>query len=332
MPLPPAPPPGPRRVRGRFAPSPTGPLHLGNARTALLAWLHARSQGGTFVLRIEDLDPARCRPEWIPRLVEDLRWLGLDWDEGPGAHGPCAPYVQSRRGHLYREALAQLAAGGHTYRCYCSRAEVARAAGAPHGPADDGPRYPGTCRDLAPDAAARRATARQPAWRIRVPQGPVAFVDRVVGPVVRDVAAATGDFVVWRADGVAAYQLACAVDDGLMGITHVVRGDDLLDSTPRQILILERLGLQPPAYAHVPLLLGPDGARLAKRHGAITLAALRAAGARPEHVVGYLAALSGLVPPGQALRPADLIPGFDLARVSRAPAVVHPQDLDRLLP
>lgn len=329
VPLPSLCPPPPPRPRGRFAPSPTGLLHLGNARTALLAWLQVRSAGGTMVLRMEDLDPARSRPELAVQILADLRWLGLDWDEGPGRPGPWAPYLQSRRADLYREALAQLAAAGHTYRCYCSRAEVARAAGAPH-PGEEGPRYPGTCRRLSPAAAARQAAAgRQPAWRFRVEPGPVSFPDLLAGPQAPDPARA-GDFVIWRADGVAAYQLAVAVDDAAMGITHVLRGDDLLDSTPRQILLLRALGARIPAYAHAPLLLGPDGSRLSKRHGAVTIAGLRRDGARPEAIIGYLAALSGLVPAGTRAAPRDLIPAWAPARVPRTPALVTPGALAAL--
>ncbi len=318
------------RVRGRFAPSPTGLMHLGNARTALLAWLQVRAAGGDLLLRMEDLDPARCRPELAAGLLSDLSWLGLDWDEGPGRPGLCAPYVQSLRADLYREALARLAATGHTYRCYCSRAEVTRAAGAPHA-GEEGPRYPGTCRALAPaDAAARAAACRQPAWRFRVEPGPVTFTDLLLGPCTFDPGARGGDFVVWRADGVAAYQLAVAVDDAAMGITHVLRGDDLTDSTPRQLLLLRALGLTPPQYAHVPLLTGPDGSRLSKRHGSVAIAGLRQAGVRPEAVVGYLAALSGLVPPGTRVMPGDLLDNWSLSQVRRHATVVRPEDLAAL--
>lgn len=323
-------PPRPGRPRGRFAPSPTGHLHLGNARTALLSWLQIRSAGGEWLLRMEDLDPARSRPELAEQILADLLWLGLEWDEGPGRPGPYAPYVQSMRADLYREALALLAAGGHTYRCYCSRAEVARAAGAPH-PGEEGPRYPGTCRTLSPAAAARAAAGRQPAWRFRTEPGPVPFTDLLAGPRALDPGARTGDFVVWRADGVAAYQLAVVVDDAAMGVTHVLRGDDLLDSTPRQILLYRALGLEPPQFAHVPLLVGPDGGRLSKRHGSVAIAGLRRAGARPEAVIGYLAALSGLVPPGTRARPADLLDAWAPDRVPRTPAVVQPEALAALL-
>ena len=309
-------------VRGRFAPSPTGPLHLGNARTALLSWLAARAAGGAWLMRVEDLDGPRVRPGLEARQLEELRWLGLDWDEGPDVGGPVGPYRQSERGARYATALARLAAAGLAYPCFCSRAEIAAAATAPHGPSDEGPRYPGTCRGLPADEVARRRGARPPAWRLAVAPGTVAFDDGVHGRCSFDVAAATGDFVVFRADGIAAYQLAVALDDAAMGVTEVVRGDDLLPSTARQLLVYRALGLTPPRFAHVPLVVGEDGARLAKRHGARSLGELRAQLARPEAVVGLLAAASGLVAPGARVRPAELVAGFRLDRLSRQPVVL----------
>src|SRR5512140_665086 len=266
-------------TRGRCAPSPAGPLHLGNARTALLSWLAARAAGGAYLMRVEDLDAPRVRPGAEERLLADLRWLGLDWDEGPDVGGPFAPYRQSERAPLYAAALGRLRDAGAAYPCFCSRAEVAAAALAPHGPGDEGPRYPGTCRELSPAEVARRSQVRPPAWRFRVPPGRVEFRDGVHGPQVRDVAAETGDFVIARADGIAAYQLAVVVDDAAMGVTEVVRGDDLLGSTARQLLLYRALGLPAPRFAHVPLVNGDDGARLAKRHAALSLDELRARGA-----------------------------------------------------
>ncbi len=306
--------------RGRFAPSPTGPLHLGNARTALLAWLAARAARGTLVIRVEDLDRPRVRPGVEARLLDELRWLGLGWDEGPDLGGPCGPYRQSELGWRHQAAVRRLRDAGLAYPCFCSRAEIAQAAQAPHGPADDGPRYPGTCRDLAPAEVARRAAERTPAWRFRVEPGQVAFEDAVHGTCRFDVAATTGDFVVMRADGVAAYQLAVVVDDAAMGITEVVRGDDLLPSTARQLLLHGALGLPAPRHAHVPLVVGEDGARLAKRHGARSLGELREAGVAPEAVIGLLAALCGLAPGGARCTASELVVGFAWERLPREPA------------
>jgi glutamyl-tRNA synthetase len=308
--------------RGRYAPSPTGPLHLGNARTALVAWLHARAAGGVFVLRVEDLDGPRVRPGMEARILEELRWLGLDWDEGPDVGGARGPYRQSALAGRYLAALDRLREAGAAYPCFCSRAEIAAASRAPHGPSDEGPRYPGTCRDLPAAEVARRSTVRRPAWRLRVAEGSVTFDDLVRGPQSHDVAATTGDFVVMRADGVAAYQLAVAVDDAAMGITDVVRGDDLLPSTARQLLVFRALGLPAPRFGHVPLVVGEDGERLAKRHGALSLGELRARGADPLEVVGLLAALGGLVPGGARVPARELVPGFALGRLRREPAVL----------
>jgi glutamyl-tRNA synthetase len=244
---------------GRFAPSPSGRLHLGNLRTALLAWLFARSGGGRFLLRIEDLDRARSRAEHERRQIEDLRAIGLDWD-GELMH-------QSQRTELYREALAQLEADGRVYPCWCTRAEIRAAAEAPHGPLPEGA-YPGTCRRLsAGERAEREASGRPAALRLDARAATVEFEDRLHG----HVSGVVDDFVLWRGDGTPAYQLAVVVDDADQGVNEVVRGDDLLDSTPRQIHLARLLGLSVPRYAHVPLVLGEDGQRLAKRHGAVTL-------------------------------------------------------------
>jgi glutamyl-tRNA synthetase len=308
-------------VRGRFAPSPTGPLHLGNARTALLSWLAARSAGGGYVMRVEDLDGPRVKPGLEARILAELRWLGLDWDEGPDVGGPRGPYRQSERGQRYADALARLRDAGRVYPCFCSRAEIAAASQAPHGASDDGPRYPGTCRALSAAAAARRAAAgRRPAWRFAAEPGAIGFDDGVHGAQAFDVAATVGDFVVARADGVASYQLAVVVDDAAMEVTDVVRGDDLLPSTARQLLLYRALGLPIPRFAHLPLVVGADGERLAKRHGARSLGELREAGTDPEAVTGLLAEISGLAPPGVRVAPGELVAGFDLRRIARAPA------------
>ncbi len=310
-------------VVGRYAPSPTGALHLGNARTALLAWLDARSLGGRFLLRMEDLDPLRSSDEAACGILDDLRWLGLDWDEGPDTGGPSGPYEQSLRSDLYRAAVDRLVAGGRAFHCSCTRAEVARAANAPHA-GEDGPRYPGSCRNgaLHPE--------RPTSVRLVVEPGPAAFDDLVHGPRTFDAGASVGDFIISRADGVAAYQLAVMLDDALMGVTRVVRGDDLLSSTPRQLLVARALGLSAPAYGHVPLLVGEDGHRLAKRGGALSLQALRARGVGPERVVGFLARTAGLDVEGPS-HPAKLVDGFSLAALSSAPAVVTERDIAGLV-
>ncbi len=247
------------RPDGRFAPSPTGDLHLGNLRTALLAWLFARSKGARFVLRIEDLDTGRVRVGSEARQLGDLRAIGLDWDG--------AVVRQSERQALYADALARLAGDGLLYRCWCTRAEIREASSAPHGEPVAG-LYPGTCRDLTTAQAAERAsTGRPPAWRVRASGARVGFDDRLRGATQGVV----DDFVVRRNDGACAYNLAVVVDDADQGIAEVVRGADLLTSTPRQLWLFQRLGLPAPRYAHVPLVLGADGARLAKCHGDVTL-------------------------------------------------------------
>ncbi|WP_242344689.1 tRNA glutamyl-Q(34) synthetase GluQRS [Anaeromyxobacter terrae] len=318
-------------IRGRFAPSPSGPLHLGNARTALLSWLAARAPGGRYALRVEDLDVPRVRPGMEARILAELAWLGLDWDEGPDVGGPSGPYRQSERRPLYAAALERLRAEERVYPCFCSRAEVAAAAQAPHGPSDEGPRYPGTCRALSAAERALRARTRAPAWRFRAEPGLVAFEDGVHGPQAFDVEGSVGDFVVARADGVPAYQLAVVVDDAAMQVTDVVRGDDLLSSTARQLQLYRALGLAAPRFAHVPLVVGEDGERLAKRHGAISLAELRERGVAPEAVVGLLAELSGLAPPGARCRPAELVPGFALAQIPRRPATLGAARVEALV-
>ncbi len=319
------------RSRGRFAPSPTGPLHLGNARTALLAWLAARADGSSFVMRVEDLDGPRVRLGLEARILAELAWLGLDWDEGPDRGGPLGPYRQSERRDRYRTALERLREAGFIYPCFCSRSEIATASRAPHGPGEEGPRYPGTCRELAASEVAARRSRRAPAWRFRVPAGEVALKDAIHGTCAFDVSAAAGDFVVARADDIAAYQLAVVVDDAEMGIEQVVRGDDLLPSTARQLLLYRALGVAPPRFAHVPLVLGEDGARLAKRHGAASVGELRERGVDPCAVVGLLAALSGLVREGTRIAPRELLRSFSLEDVARGPVTLRREALEALL-
>ncbi|MGG4032512.1 tRNA glutamyl-Q(34) synthetase GluQRS [Paenibacillus cisolokensis] len=316
-------------VRGRFAPTPSGFLHIGNARTALLAWLQVRKAGGQFLLRMEDIDKPRSRPEYARQIIDDLRWLGLDWDEGPDVGGPFAPYVQSEREALYEEALSKLDAAGLLYPCYCSRAELQAIASAPHGLASEGPAYPGTCRELTAAEREARAARKPPSLRFMTDNAPIFFEDLAAGRQSFP-GGPGGDFIVKRADGIFSYQLAVVVDDAAMGITDVLRGSDLLDSTARQLVLFEALGLAPPRYAHVPLLNGPDGRRLSKRHGAVALAALRSAGTSAENLVGYLAYWSGLLDRPEPVRAEELIPGFRLSRVPKHPVAVSADVLERL--
>jgi glutamyl-tRNA synthetase len=306
-------------VAGRFAPSPTGDLHLGNLRTALVAWLAARATGRGFVVRMEDLDRVTSSPEHEARQLADLAAIGLDWDG--------EVVRQSERFDRYRAAIDRLAADGRVYPCYCTRreirAEIEAAVQAPHSHLPDGA-YPGTCRDLgAGERAAREAAGRQPAFRLRTDGEEVVLADAIAGPY----AGAVDDVVLARADGVPAYNLAVVVDDGVQGITQVTRGDDLLSSTPRQILLQRLLGLATPEYLHVPLVLGPDGQRLAKRHGAVTLRDLAADGWSPADVLGVLARSLGLAAQGERVHAAALIGRFDPSAVPDQP--VHLADLQR---
>jgi len=307
------------KVRGRFAPSPSGEMHLGNAWTALLAWLEVRSQSGTMVLRMEDLDPERSRAEYANGIMRDLVWLGLDWDEGPDVGGPYSPYVQNERRQLYQVMLDKLIYADLVYPCYCSRAEILSAASAPHtGEGESG--YPGTCRNLGDKR--NRYDGRKPALRIMVPDKTLSFNDGVRGQVGQNLAKTTGDFIVRRSDGVHAYQLAVVVDDAMMKISHVLRGNDLLLSTPRQLFLYQVLGFTPPQFTHVPLLYSPDGHRLAKRQQQLTLAALRQEKVAAEKIVGYLAWKAGLVDSWQPVRPKDLVSCFSLSRLSGEAVVV----------
>ena len=297
-------------MAGRFAPSPTGELHLGNLRTALVAWLAARSQGLDFIVRMEDLDLVTSSREHERRQLDDLAAIGLDWD------GPVVR--QSERFDRYRTAIETLREFGHVYPCYCTRreirAEIEAAAQAPHVHLPDGA-YPGTCRELSEDERAdREADGRRPAWRLRTGGQTIELDDRIAGRF----AGAVDDVVLARADGVPAYNLAVVVDDAAQGVSQVVRGDDLLSSTPRQILLQRLLDLATPSYWHVPLVLGDDGQRLAKRHGAVTLSALRDEGWSTADVVGVLARSLGLAGPGERLAAPALLDRFDPDRVPTA--------------
>ncbi len=321
--------------RGRYAPSPTGPIHAGNARTALVAWLSVRRRGGTFLWREEDLDPPRVVPGMAAAQRADLAWLGLDWDEGPDRGGPHGPYRQSERAAHYEAALAELARRRRLFPCRRSRRDLAALASAPHGATDAAAPYPASLRPRRLAAgwyADLRAQARpDAALRFRAGRREVRFADRVQGERRERVDLTAGDFVLKRRDGLYAYQLAVVVDDLLMGVDEVVRGADLLASTARQLQLIRALGGRPPAYAHVPLLLGAGGAKLSKRDPCWTLCGLRAAGARPEQVTGYLAASLGLLEAPRACRPAELIPAFDWPRLPAADQVLPGDLLARIL-
>ena len=297
---------------GRFAPSPSGRIHLGNILCCLLAWLSARRKGGRVVLRIEDLDTARCPRRYAEQTIEDLRWLGLDWDEGPGAAEPDAPYFQSQRTALYQAALETLEAQGLVYPCFCTRAEL-HAASAPH--REDGQTiYAGTCRDLTPAQRAERAERRAPALRLKVPDREIHFTDGHMGAYAENLARDCGDFVLRRSDGMFAYQLAVVVDDAAMGVTEVVRGADLLSSTPRQLYLYHLLGLTPPEFCHAPLLLAPDGRRLSKRDADAGLDSLRVTA---EELLGRLAQLAGFHPSGAPSTAEGLLAEFSWEKVPR---------------
>ena len=269
-------------------------------------------------MRMEDLDEGRVRQEYLETQLEDLRWLGLDWDEGPDVGGEFGPYLQSQRHALYAAAIQRLAERGLVYECYCTRREIADAASAPHAQ-DEGPLYPGTCRGLTPEERENRRRRRRAALRFRVPEEEVLFDDLLQGPQRVDPRGELGDFVIRRRDGVPAYQLAVVVDDIAMRITHVLRGADLLLSTARQLLLYAALDASPPVWIHVPLLLDPDGERLSKRYGAVSLRELRERGADPAKVVGWLASTCGLAGAGERCAPGQLVDRFSLSSVPREP-------------
>lgn len=267
--------------RGRLAPSPTGYLHLGHARTFWIAQERARAKGGVLVLRNDDIDAMRFKMEFVAAMIEDLHWFGFTWQEGPDCGGPFAPYNQSERFQFYRATLQKLRTGGFIYPCSCSRKDIRSAARAPHAADDDEPLYPGTCRSDSLSTFNSQPSTRFN-WRFRVPDGEtISFVDGNFGPQQFVAGKDFGDFVVWRHDDVPAYQLAVVVDDAAMQITEVVRGADLLKSTARQLLLYRALGLEPPQFFHCPLLTDEAGVRLAKRHDALSLRALRENGAQP---------------------------------------------------
>ncbi|MFD0589006.1 tRNA glutamyl-Q(34) synthetase GluQRS [Paenibacillus sp. GCM10027627] len=298
-------------LRGRFAPTPSGLLHIGNAFSALAAWLQIRKSGGQFVLRIEDIDKTRSRPAFAEQQQDDLAWLGIDWDEGPRMGGPYSPYIQSEREELYEAALAELRNRNSLYPCYCSRSELSSIASAPHGLSSEGPAYPGFCRHLTLAERSAKEMQKSPALRFIMPPQPISFIDGLFGPMRYD-GDALGDFVIKRADGQFSYQLAVTVDDAAMGITHVLRGSDLLDSTPRQLALYEALGLQAPSFTHVPVVTDAAGKRLSKRDKSLTLSSLKEAGVRPERIVGAIAYMAGWNGKLEPVSAADLAASPDL--------------------
>ena len=300
---------------GRFAPTPSGRMHLGNVFSALMAWASVRSQNGSLILRVEDLDIRAHNPQYTSLLLDDLQWLGLTWDKGP--------YYQSRRTELYQEALLDLRQQGLLYPCFCSRADL-HAAQAPH--ASDGTYvYAGTCRNLSQSERKELSSHKIPATRIHVPNKIYAFEDKVYGSTSQNLAESCGDFIVQRADGVFAYQLAVVVDDADMGITEVVRGSDLLSSTPRQLYLQDVLGLSHLTYAHLPLLVAPDGRRLSKRNHDLDLGVLRSQGKTPEEILGFLAYCVGLTEENEPLSAVQIANRFswDVLRAHRKNVVVE---------
>ena len=297
---------------GRMAPSPTGRMHPGNVLSFLLAWLSVRSQKGRMILRLEDLDPQRSRLEYCRQLEDDLRWLGLDWEEGGLEDRP--DYRQSNCGALYRQALEILEEKGLLYPCFCSRDEL-HAASAPHR-SDGTVLYPGSCRGLSAEERRQRMALRSPSLRIRVPEETIEFTDRHYGLYRENLAEECGDFILRRSDGVCAYQLAVVVDDERMGVTEIVRGCDLLDSTPRQIWLRQQLNYSQPEYAHVPLLVAADGRRLSKRDRDMDLGRLRSL-YRPEELLGSLACAAGLLDRYEPVSAKELIPLFAWEKIKK---------------
>ena len=295
-----------KTVRGRFAPSPSGRMHLGNIWSGLLAWLSARSAGGEMVLRLEDLDPDRCTRAWCDQVMRDLEWLGLTWDN--------EPVYQSERTEVYAQAFHALEERGLIYPCYCTRAERL-AASAPHR-SDGQTIYDGRCSRLTEGEREVLSQTRRPAWRVKVGEESITFCDLLQGEYKEDLKTDCGDFILRRSDGVYAYQLAVVVDDAAMGVNQVVRGSDLLSSTPRQIYLQRLLGLSEPEYGHVPLLLSADGRRLAKRDRDQELGELQSRYTAPE-LLGRLAHLAGLIPEPAPITAQELIPLFSWEKLQR---------------
>ncbi|MCB9932417.1 MAG: tRNA glutamyl-Q(34) synthetase GluQRS [Planctomycetes bacterium] len=315
-----------RPAVGRLAPTPSGWLHLGNARTFLLAWLWVRSCHGRVIMRIEDIDRPRCKPELREAALSELAWLGLDWDVGPHAGDPPGEYDQGTRFEVYRRCLQKLADAGLAYPCTCTRKDIEQASSAPHG--DEGAIYPGTCRGRWDSYEhAKRESGIEPAWRFRFEGASIHFLDDVSGDVSID-RSTLGDFVLWRRDDLPSYQLAVTVDDALMGVTQVLRGRDLLTSTARQLALYAALGLQAPAqWAHVPFVQDAQGRRMAKRDGDLSLNHLRETGVDPSRVVGLLAWSAGLLADLQPAAPRELVGDFSLQRIGKEDFVVTEEHL-----
>lgn len=307
-----------REIKGRFAPTPSGNMHLGNALCYLLAWLSARSQGGKLVLRFEDADRLRMHADAVQQTYSDLEWLGLDWDEGPASGEDGGEYFQSCRTEIYDRAFEELRARGLVYPCFCSRQDV-RLAAAPHAE-DRVPVYPGTCRALTEAEIAARMKTRAPAWRLRVKDETVTFFDRLRGEQRFSLACELGDFPIRRADGVYCYQFTTALDDALMGVSEVVRSNDLLSSTPWQIAVQRLFGYEPPAFVHIPMLLDEEGKRMAKRDFSLSLRELRQRYG-PEDVIGRLAFLAGLRADASPCRAEELPDGFSWDRLPQSDLV-----------
>lgn len=313
-------PDGSRKSCGRYAPSPTGLLHIGSARTALVAWLSVRAKAGTFVLRIEDLDGPRVVPGMTEAILQDLAWLGIDWDEGPGVGGPDAPYSQSARSTYYEEALAHLHRQGRLFPCSYSRKDLLHLASAPHGSPGGYHPYPAALcpTNLSDDwyTSLGKQEGPEVAIRFLIDEAETTFEDHVMGYITERVGETVGDFVLKRRDGLYAYQLAVVVDDLLMGITEVVRGSDLLASTARQIQLIEALGGHLPTYAHVPLVVNYEGEKLSKRDQGLAIHAVRESGVGPQALIGYLGYSLGLLPKPKACTPQALVPRFSWEKLN----------------
>lgn len=318
-------------VRVRFAPSPTGKLHIGGARTAIYNWAFARANGGTFILRIDDTDPTRSTDENTQIILRAMRWLGLDWDEGPEVGGDFGPYSQTERLDLYKQTAERLLAEGKAYPCFCTPEQLAADREAAQARKDPFQGYQRRCRDLSPEEAQARIDAGEPyVLRIKVPEdrGNVVINDAVHGEVTFD-AKELDDFVIFRSDGTPTYNFATVVDDALMGITHVIRGDDHLSNTPRQVMVYEAMGAPVPVFAHISMILGADGKKLSKRHGATSVEEYRDAGYLSDAFVNYLALLGWSLDGETTVIPRDVLASqFSLERISKNPATFDPKKLD----